>query len=175
VVVSDADRRRQIREAIRYLKTLRLIVERGAAGHARWTPFIAKTASMLRMAPNSLGPSESTTAAHLARVFSTLHGSLGQLTPPPHCDHLHNAAGGWLEALDLLAAAVLPAIEGKSVPELEAIVRAASEPQIKLRSFQRVHAKTMAHLGRMYRARPKPTKRIGRPRADLAPARRRGS
>jgi hypothetical protein len=165
--------RAEIRASIHYLRTIRPLAERIASEHAAWARFIGNASSphgTMRPREQALG------ANRFALTFATLRGRLKRATPTGSCATLHESALAWAEALDLLATAVPAALERGSIVELRSIGREAGEAQMRLRIFQRTHAKTVAALKRMFLARPRPPRRprrvmpVGRARASAPTA-----
>jgi hypothetical protein len=167
-VVAGGDRRAQIHAVVSYLRRLRAVVQAGATEHSRWVRFIGTTASVLRTAPRLTDSTDVTTALGYAERFGKLRRHLSGLTPPITCMPLQDAATSWLEALDLLSSAVPPALERKSPKEMDALVREASEAQIRIRTVQRVHEKTVAAMNVMFRSRPTVPRRAPRPAKPVA-------
>ena len=173
--MAGGERRAQIHAVVSYLRRLRAVVQAGATEHSRWARFVGTTASVLRTSPRLTDSSDVRSAYGFADRFAKLHHHLNGLVPPSTCIPLHDAAVSWLEALDLLSNAVPPCLQRKAVKELEALAREASEAQIRLRTFQRVHVKTVAAMNEMFRTRPTARRGPSRPvvkRATMARPRR---
>jgi hypothetical protein len=138
---------------------MREVVKRGAAEHSRWVHFIAEAASLLRR-PQSPWLKPDRTKAHKYAVYFHQYGRfLAAQNPPLYCVPLHDATAAWLHALELLSLGVSDAIAAGNADELESLVRGASEAQIRLRTVQRMHGRTMDGLKKLYEQRPAPTPR----------------
>ena len=87
-------RRAQLRAIVRYLRTVREVVKRGAAEHSRWVHFIAEAASLLRRPPSPhLKPDRA--KAHKYAVYFHQYGRfLAQQKPPAYCAPLHDSSNG---------------------------------------------------------------------------------
>ena len=156
--------RAEIRQVVHYLRQLRKTVQRAAADHSAWAYFVGSLASRLRMAPEIAGARDVEKATRYAMGFSAMLHRLRALQPAQNCLAAHEAAIGWLEALDLLAEAVPIAIQARSVKDLDAIAREASEARIRLRTFERLHTQSLTTLRRLVHNRP----RVRAPRVRLA-------
>jgi hypothetical protein len=146
------ERRAQLRAIARYLRTVREVVKRGAAEHARWVHFIAEAASMMR----ARQPADRIKAHKYAVYFNQYGRFLAQQKPPAYCTPLHDATAAWLQALELVSVAFAAAIAAGDVAEAESLVRGASEAQIRLRTVQRMHGRTLLGLKQLYAQRPPP-------------------
>jgi hypothetical protein len=156
------ERRTQLRAIARYLKVVREVVQRGAVEHARWVHFIAESASLMRPA-NGLVRSPDRVRAHKYAVLFHQYGRfLAAQKPPAYCAPLHDSTAAWLQALELLSGAVSDAIAARDVSEMETLVRGASEAQIRLRTVQRMHGRTLAGLKELFARRPQPTASVPR-------------
>jgi hypothetical protein len=127
--------------------------------------FIAESASILRASTSPWRKPDLERAQKYAIVFARYHAFLVRLSAPTYCAPLHASAERWLEALDLLSGGVAQALEQGQIAEVDALVRAASEAHIKLRTFQRTHAQTGEGIRKMFRQRP----RAGPPRRRRQP------
>jgi hypothetical protein len=144
--------RAEIRASVDYLRIIRPLVQQIAAEHAAWARFVGTAASptgSMSRREQSMG------ALRFAISFAGLRGRLQRAGPSLSCATLHESALGLVEALDLLASAVPPALDTGSIHELRAIGREAGEAQLRLRIFQRTHAATIASLKQMFAARPR--------------------
>jgi hypothetical protein len=160
--MARSERRAQLRAIAHHLRVVREVVQRGAAEHARWVHFIAESASLVR-AGNSVGRAPDRVKAHKYAVFFHQYRRyLGAQKPPPYCAPLHDATSAWLQALELLSQAVSDAIAASDAAEMETLVRGASEAQIRLRTVQRMHGRTMDGLKKLFAQRPAPAVRVPR-------------
>src|SRR5436190_2070122 len=100
--------RAQIRASVHYLRTIRPLVQRVAVEHAAWARFVTTAVSPSGSMPRS---EQAVRAARFALTFAGLRGRLQHTTPTASCATLHESALAWVEALDLLATAVPPAID----------------------------------------------------------------
>src|SRR3712207_3833489 len=113
------ERRAQLRALARYLRIVREGVRRGAAEHARWVHFIAESASLVR-AGHAVGRTSDRVKAHKYAVFFHQFGRyLAAQKAPAYCAPLHDATAAWLQALELLSAAVSEAITAEDANEVE--------------------------------------------------------
>ena len=141
---------------VRYMKQQREIVARVSGDHARWVKFIAEAASIMRAPPPAYRVPDGRKAHQYAVFFDQYQRYLRSLKPPDYCVPLHGATTAWLESLAGLSMQVSVAIQKNDAVELDRVVRAASEPQRRLGSAQRMRAKTLEGVRKMFEARPKP-------------------
>jgi hypothetical protein len=158
VTGGTGDTRHRVRRLIRYARVLRATVQRGAAEHARWAHFLYVTAARLRGAGDAADGRDAEMARRYAAYFAALRARFRGVVPPTGCEAVHRAALDWLEALDLLSAAVPTAVHARSRADVEAVGRAADGARRHLRDVQREYADTAAVLRAEFRARP----RVGR-------------
>jgi hypothetical protein len=154
------ERRVQLRAVAHHLKVLREVVQRAAAEHARWVHFIAESASLMRASPSGYRAPDRVKAHKYAVFFHQYGRFLAAQKCPAYCTPLHDATAAWLQALELLSGAVNDAIAAGDVKEMETLVRGAGEAQIRLRTVQRMHGRTLDGLKKLFAERPAPAVRI---------------
>jgi hypothetical protein len=152
---------------------LRQLVTRTAVEHANWIKFIAESASLLRASPSPWRKADPEVARRYAAAFEKYGAFLRGLTVPSYCVPLHRYACAWLESLETLSAAIGPTVEAGDPNELDALVRKSSEAQIRLRTFQRMHARTIEGIKKLFQDRPRPVPKPTQRRTPTAGARAR--
>ena len=154
-----AEERRRVRRMVAYARLARAAVRRGAAEHARWSHFVGVTVSRMRGIGDAADLRDARMAGRYAEFFAALRQRVVVLSPPPGCESVHRAVLEWLEALDLLSAAVQPAVRSRSRPDMEAIAQAANEARDRLRTVQSEYAEAATTVRRQFRARPRAGRR----------------
>jgi hypothetical protein len=159
------EERRRVRRLVAYARVARAAVRRGAAEHARWAQFVGVTVSRMRGIGDGADARDAQMAGRYAEFFAALRRRIIGLAPPPGCESVHRAVLEWLEALDLLSAAVPAAVRSRSRTDMEAIAAASNEARLRLRDVQREYAETVASVRRQFRARPRTAARARAGRA----------
>jgi hypothetical protein len=154
-----AEERRRLRRMVAYARVVRATVRRGAAEHARWSQFVGVTVSRMRGIGDAADARDAQMAGRYAEFFAALRQHAVGLSPPPGCESVHRAVFDWLEALDLLSAAVPAAVRSRSRADMEAIAQAANEARLRLRTVQSEYAETATTVRRQFRARPRAGRR----------------